>query len=55
MIRSLIQVRMGSTRLPGKALLDLAGKPLIEYVVRAAEGFSHPMLVTPTGEENKPL
>jgi spore coat polysaccharide biosynthesis protein SpsF (cytidylyltransferase family) len=29
-----IQTRMGSTRLPGKALVDLAGLPLIERLVR---------------------
>ncbi len=38
---AIIQVRMGSTRLPGKVLMDLAGKPMLERVVercrRAAE------------------
>ena len=28
-----IQARMGSTRLPGKVLADLAGKPLIQRIV----------------------
>ena len=36
---AIIQARMGSTRLPGKAMLPLAGKPmitrLVERVVRA--------------------
>ena len=31
-----IQARMGSSRLPGKVLLDLGGRPVIEWVVRAA-------------------
>jgi 3-deoxy-manno-octulosonate cytidylyltransferase (CMP-KDO synthetase) len=32
-----IPARYGSTRLPGKALLPLAGRPLIEHVLRRAE------------------
>lgn len=30
---AVIQVRMGSTRLPGKSLMELAGKPVIAHVV----------------------
>jgi len=33
---AIIQARMGSSRLPGKVLADLAGRPTIEWVVRAA-------------------
>ena len=33
---AIIQARMGSTRLPGKTLADLAGKPVLDWVVRAA-------------------
>ena len=29
----IIQARMGSKRLPGKSMLDLAGKPLIERIL----------------------
>lgn len=35
MIGVLIQVRLGSTRLPGKALLPLAGRPLIAHAMSA--------------------
>jgi spore coat polysaccharide biosynthesis protein SpsF len=30
---AVIQARMGSSRLPGKSLIDLAGKPLLQHVV----------------------
>lgn len=30
------QARMGSTRLPGKVMMDIAGRPTIEWVVEAA-------------------
>jgi glutamate-1-semialdehyde 2,1-aminomutase/spore coat polysaccharide biosynthesis protein SpsF len=33
---AIIQARMGSTRLPGKVLSDLAGAPVLMWVVRAA-------------------
>lgn len=33
-----IQVRLGSTRLPGKALLPLAGGTIIQHVMRAMKG-----------------
>lgn len=36
-IVALIQARMGSTRLPGKALLPLHGLPLIDWVVRRTQ------------------
>ena len=37
---AIIQARMGSTRLPGKTLADLAGKPVLDWVVRAARAAS---------------
>ena len=33
MIYAIIQARMGSTRLPGKVMMELCGKPVIEHVV----------------------
>lgn len=35
---AIIQARMGSTRLPGKVLTDLAGRPMLEHVVRRVTG-----------------
>ena len=33
-IIAIIQARLGSTRLPGKVLLDLEGKTVLEHVIR---------------------
>ncbi len=33
-----IPARMGATRFPGKPLADLAGKPMVQWVVEAARG-----------------
>lgn len=35
-VNAVIQARTGSTRLPGKVLEDLGGRPVLEWVVRAA-------------------
>ncbi len=37
MFKVIIPARLGSTRLPGKMLLDIAGKPLIQHVYEAAK------------------
>ena len=34
MIAAIIQARMGSSRLPGKILANLVGKPLLHHVVQ---------------------
>jgi len=36
-VNAVIQARSGSTRLPGKALEDLGGRPVLGWVVRAAQ------------------
>ena len=36
-VNAVIQARSGSTRLPGKALMDLGGRPVLGWVVRAAQ------------------
>ena len=38
MIVAMIQARMSSTRLPGKVLRPMAGKPMIQWVIEAAQG-----------------
>ena len=30
---TIVQVRMGSTRLPGKVMMDIAGKPMLQHIV----------------------
>lgn len=35
-INAVIQARAGSSRLPAKVLADLGGRPVLEWVVRAA-------------------
>lgn len=54
----LIQARMGSSRLPGKVLMDICGKPDLQWVVervqrsKVADGV---MVVTSIGQDNLPL
>jgi glutamate-1-semialdehyde 2,1-aminomutase len=48
---AIIQARMGSTRLPNKVLSDLAGRPVLSWVVRAAravEGVDEVVVATST-------
>jgi 3-deoxy-manno-octulosonate cytidylyltransferase (CMP-KDO synthetase) len=48
----LIPARMAATRLPGKPLLDIAGKPMIVHVLRRAEeaGIGRVAVATDTAE-----
>lgn len=43
-----VQARMSSTRLPGKALMDIAGKTMLERVLAACSGPWDTMVLTST-------
>ncbi len=48
----LIPARFASSRLPGKPLRDLAGKPMIQWVVEAAEASQAARVVVATDHED---
>lgn len=55
---AIVQARMGSTRLPRKALLEIGGKPLIWHAMRrvkAAKTLDAVVLAVPDTEANRPL
>ncbi|ACV67913.1 cytidylyltransferase domain-containing protein [Desulfohalobium retbaense] len=59
---AIIQARMGSSRLPGKMMLPLAGKPIIDYVLMRLSTALRPqgmldslVLATSTEKNNDPL
>lgn len=50
-IPALIQARLGSTRLPGKVLKDLSGKPMLEHIIvrlQTARNVSETIVITST-------
>ncbi len=52
---AIIQARMRSTRLPGKVLADLGGKPVLRWVVdaaRAIPGVDQTIVATSTGADD---
>ena len=55
---AIVQARMGSFRLPGKMMMDLAGEPLLHWVlsrVKKAKQVSSTMLATSDREIDDPL
>jgi len=55
---AIIQARMGSSRLPGKVLLDIAGKPMLAHVVdrtRRAETVQQVVVATTNEPEDDPV
>ena len=55
---AMIQARLGSTRLPGKVLADLAGRPVLDWVVSAARaipGVDQVVVVTSTERGDNPI
>jgi spore coat polysaccharide biosynthesis protein SpsF len=54
-VTAIIQARMNSTRLPGKAMMELAGRPLLYHVferIQATPGVDRVVLATCGGVEN---
>lgn len=54
----ILQARMGSVRLPGKSMMDLAGEPLVGRIlerVKRCTKLDDIVLAIPDNEQNKPL
>ncbi|GAB4220780.1 MAG: hypothetical protein Kow00102_10320 [Spirochaetota bacterium] len=57
-ITAIIQARMQSTRLPGKSVLPLAGKPLLYHVIERAKAIqqvTQVVVAIPSDDDNNPL
>ncbi len=58
MILAIIQARMGSSRLPGKVLLQASGKPLLQWQlerVAQAKGIDRTMVATTVNDSDKAI
>jgi len=49
-VQIVIPARMGASRLPGKPLRSINGKPVLQWCVEAAKATGHPVLVTSPDE-----
>lgn len=57
-VTAIIQARMQSKRLPGKMMLDLAGRPLLAHVIertKSIENVDTVVVATSEGEENSKI
>ena len=57
-IVAIIQGRMGSSRLPGKVLLDIAGKPMLQHVIERAmlaHSLGKVVVATSSAEADDPI
>ena len=55
---AIVQARMGSTRLPGKVLKNLKGKPILDYVIerlRLSKNIDDIVLAIPTKDKDDVL
>ena len=58
MIMAIIQARMGSTRLPGKVLADINGRPMLWHVVhrvQSAKSIDHVVVATSVNPADDPV
>lgn len=58
MIFAIIQARMGSTRLPGKVMMDLCGSPVIGHVInrlKESKLIDEIIIATSVDSNNKPI
>jgi len=54
----IVQARMGSSRLPGKVLKEICGKPMLEWVVKRASRshmVNHLLVATTTSPDDDPI
>ena len=58
MIYAMIQARMGSSRLPGKVMKEVVGKPLLEHIINRLDFCSNVdkiIVITSAEVENEPI